>query len=586
MTGRSQTGQHQVDPTLHGQSHGSTQHQVSDDHASDDQAWSSPTGSSRSSHESDNYTSTEIVEDGMLAIPLCTDPHSVRQLRRAVGRPIINKDTLHAIDLDEIEKNIKLRIDINFDHHINFSPSGGRNAEDKQMVSAEYWEALAAELKILCQHNIMAKCDECEERLKLGETTQYHFRPRLEKFLVTLKELLMTMTQYHEWDQICHYLDVSLRMQEASHGMLDASWLGQWLSRLLIRHCAPVRDAMAREMARTIDEGMEKGDFFIITDGIRQLFELLEVMKLDVANNSLRRKRYSLIDDTVKFQRGYFRNRMEAGRIMVRSSRLWFQMATERHESCPQYPLQPRSPPLAALVHGLVSIAAKPNFSIPESLFYDTRRINFVQRRVQDLVNLRLCFDVFEGLVYKMMGLEETGDRGNSALQNCIETQRRDLKARLLDLYEDTSTERDTTEEIEDDNTSHIALEILRSASVVIGEMQKTEPEPLSDDLVEDANDLLQEAFEREADTMGYITPLVLELEETAQAQARAYENMTPLAISDAQKRWAEQRWAAKERPLIVTVEDLARRIAHISVIHCRVWADLLYLAPDELFEA
>lgn len=582
MTGRSQTDQHQVDPTLHEKSHGSTQHRESADRVPDDQARSSPTGSSRSSIEPDNHGSSEVVEDGMVPIPLCTSPREVRRLRKAMSRPSINKDSLQQLNLGVVEEHIRLRVDINFDQHVQFRPGAGSTAEERRTEAKEYWEALAAELKILCQHNILAKCPQCEEKLALGDVTQLHFRPRLEKMFFTLKELVIMMTPDEEFEEICHYLDIPLRMQEACHGMLDASRLGQWLCRLLSSHCAPVRDTAAREMARTIEEGVEKGDFSIIVDGIRLLFALLESMKLDVANHQVRNRRYSLIEDTVHFQRKHFRNCIHAGKLLVKPSRWWFVAASERHEPCPPYEVEPRSPPLAALVHGLVAISVNPHFKIPESLFYDTRRSNAIQDEVQDLVHLRICHSLFDELVYSMMGLEPTAAGGSSPVQDCIETKRHELEVRLWDLTDGVPNDDLTMSQIWHGHKNHVVLEVLRAASVVSAEMLKTPPKPLSEAQVAEATARIVKEFDTEAQKMTRLKIVARELEELGQAQTRAFENMTALAISDAQKRWYDKRMEAKDRQLIPSVEDLSRKIAHIAVIHFRVWADMIYLCPAE----
>ena len=44
--------------------------------------------------------------------------------------------------------------------------------------------------------------------------------------------------------------------------------------------------------------------------------------------------------------------------------------------------------------------------------------------------------------------------------------------------------------------------------------------------------------------------------------------------------------WSARGKPLAMSVENMAQRIAHVSVIHWRVWGPTLYQPPIEQFQA
>jgi hypothetical protein len=70
------------------------------------------------------------------------------------------------------------------------------------------------------------------------------------------------------------------------------------------------------------------------------------------------------------------------------------------------------------------------------------------------------------------------------------------------------------------------------------------------------------------------------ELEERTFAHAAIFQKQSPLQISEAQKRWQqsrhdEKRWRAD-------IEDVARRVAHIAVLHWKIWAGLVYLEGEE----
>jgi hypothetical protein len=69
-------------------------------------------------------------------------------------------------------------------------------------------------------------------------------------------------------------------------------------------------------------------------------------------------------------------------------------------------------------------------------------------------------------------------------------------------------------------------------------------------------------------------------LEERTFAHAAIFQKQSPLQISEAQKRWQQRRH--DEKLWRADIEDVARRVAHIAVLHWKIWAGLVYLEGEE----
>jgi hypothetical protein len=63
--------------------------------------------------------------------------------------------------------------------------------------------------------------------------------------------------------------------------------LANWLGKVLKNHCAPMRDGLVNKMCKSITKGVQQADQKLMISGVRRLLNLLEAMKLDVANHQI-----------------------------------------------------------------------------------------------------------------------------------------------------------------------------------------------------------------------------------------------------------------------------------------------------------
>ncbi|PWN45448.1 hypothetical protein IE81DRAFT_344752 [Ceraceosorus guamensis] len=126
---------------------------------------------------------------------------------------------------------------------------------------------------------------------------------------------------------ILQMLDPQLITQELAHGVLDVSALITMLGSVLKLHCAPMRDEAIERMVATVVHRSDVGK------GLRSCFEILELMKLDIANHQLRTARPYLVDTAVEFESRWFREQLELGKLSLDRSFSWFTTALQRAES-------------------------------------------------------------------------------------------------------------------------------------------------------------------------------------------------------------------------------------------------------------
>lgn len=126
-------------------------------------------------------------------------------------------------------------------------------------------------------------------------------------------------TTHHQL--IAQTLDPHLISQELQHCVLDVPSLVTFMGSILKLHCAPMRDEAIEKMVEVVcvDRNIGKG--------LRLCFEILELMKLDIANHQLRSARPFLIETAVDFETRWFKEQIEQGKMSLDKTTAWIQQA-------------------------------------------------------------------------------------------------------------------------------------------------------------------------------------------------------------------------------------------------------------------
>lgn len=478
--------------------------------------------------------------------------------------PPVTKGTLSELDLPCIMSNINLRMDANFDRDLHFKPDlDGEKGRRKRKEATDYWEAMATEITIYAFYAAHQSDTTCDDMCIDQHQT---FEPRLPGMFDTLQDVLKTLVPERDHPSVMQNLEVPLLMQQIRKGVLDMVGVATWLAALLKTHCAPMRDEWADRMVKQISLGSRSQNSFEVVRGLQTLFAILEAMKLDVANHQIRAFRVLLIEDTIPFLQEYFRGKIERDNFRVESSRHWYQDLRERELSKVENPAQPDSFwPLSILFSGLSDLLLQFHSpeGFPETFIFDSDRLWQLRACLQNLINLDICWKILWRDVIPQKQYLLAHPQAYATFRSRI--------GPLMDDNEDCprgSTQWST-------NVRCIALEIARFACVVC-----CYDAMVSDSLIRNIERKLDSELSRQGDYFlefqGYWRERLL---SATMISAKKYLNMSPLAICESQRSHVHSPVSQQQ----YDIQRISMRLAHMGVLHWRVWAPILYVRESVL---
>lgn len=305
-----------------------------------------------------------------------------------VPLPPINVQCLKEIDLQEIVKNPQLRHDIIFDPLLQFRPNlDGERGLKKKQISDKYWNDVENEIYVYTKK---------PDAFRYEET-------RLVPLFNSLKEVLVTIVPQKEVHTVQNVLDTELLVQELLKGSLMMSNFSDWLAQLFKHHCAPMRDPWVDKMSQKFKESEEEKSITKLVEGLRLVFQILEAMKLDIANHQIRILRPALLSNAVEFEKQYFQSLMASNRVDLKSSFKWFnEKYSENYKNELSKSSRLSAPDVYRLcirsIIGLLS-CRKMVREYPTSLSFDHARLILLRADIRQIVCLLVCRLLFKQLV-------------------------------------------------------------------------------------------------------------------------------------------------------------------------------------------
>lgn len=348
-----------------------------------------PTSSSHS-----HPTSSATTQTPQYAYTHTSSHEERRKDETPVHEPPVTKHTLSELDVSKIIHNPKLRHDINFDPELHFRPNlDGEKGRRKQQRASQFWDLLEKQLSAFVNHDtrmqFMAECGPGKDWC-------------LPELLKAVKEIIQTLVPARDRLYLDEGLNVDLIMQQFYRGVADLEKLALWLSRVLKSHCAPMRDEWVDEMYRQLSAGNAEGDMRKLVQGMRSLLSVLEAMKLDVANHQIRCLRPVLIEDTVNFEQKFFLKKFNTGRVDRHIVRSWFKRAEIELGNTEQVRSTQQSFGDAAIFMNALSRLVLPSVpattNLPNTFLFDEERIVKLRSDVHDAIGLEICMRMYEDL--------------------------------------------------------------------------------------------------------------------------------------------------------------------------------------------
>ena len=153
---------------------------------------------------------------------------------------------------------------------------------------SDYWIALEIELTGLFRVEAHVSiydstiCD-CVQAGRVSRAEKSTFRTRLVRLpqmFVAIHEILHSLLPGEAWTAIDRGFDIQLLVQELENEACDLISLIRWLGDLLQQYCLPERGQSITAMTSTIQDGVRSQDVSGMMSGLKQLFDILEAMKL------------------------------------------------------------------------------------------------------------------------------------------------------------------------------------------------------------------------------------------------------------------------------------------------------------------
>ena len=360
-------------------------------------------------------------------------------------------------------------------------------------------------------------------------------------------------------------------MQELAHGVCDIASLIEWLGNLLQQSCSPMRDPTVQAMVQRTQQAIREQDARELMEAVKDLFGLLECMKLDVANHQIRYLRLYLLEETTVYEQWKMRERI-AGGWDVEDERDWFEdpITQSRNNHKRFHDFQ----------RGMVRIVISPSTTvIPKTLGNDAERLKILQQEFRLYEYGSACGHTF---THTLSQLGFSGEPPQWARMQCLQRVWA-VVARLQGGEQGLEGEGQSPVRLE--AHSDVVLEIVRMAYLVRG----FEALP-ADRAVRDAAWYLQQAIDKTstlyADIKGKLRD---ELLGHVRMEMGGIGRMTPLEILN---RYDPSSSPGLEvagggsndagRGEVGLIEGIARRVAHVAVVHWRVWGPLLHSRAED----
>lgn len=187
--------------------------------------------------------------------------------------PPITETSLRQLDLSNLIKNPYLRHDLFFDGDLLIRPNGNTKIVMQRLQqSQQYWTALSQDLAsylnpcrpIKSEHTNLTRC----------------LNSLVPRMFMTIQRIIVTLVTENRRASVRARLDPEILLQQMEHCMLDIADLSGWFGQQLTASCSPERDHLVLKMVSMMRRGALESDLQLIVESLKQLFSILEIMKL------------------------------------------------------------------------------------------------------------------------------------------------------------------------------------------------------------------------------------------------------------------------------------------------------------------
>ena len=540
-----------------------------------------------------------LREGGCNEIP---NSYDLRVLWSADRDPPITKEKLGELDLDKLYENLYLRHDLNFDRHIHFSP---RNQYDslgrqKRLEGERYWEAVKIELMLHISHL---------ESLHLGarrgsSPESYSILPapsalgqmplRLGRLMRHICRIIATLVPFSMEASVKTRLNYKMFTQELEHGQCDIEGLFTWIGTLLLQSCAPSRDVKINDMIETMGQGHRNRDPHLLCRGLQDLSLILEIMKLVNLMFPLFLRNLCVLthsQDATNYQFQLHRNHMLMHSVEAEQKQLL--MCMKSGWEVPNWLTISTSSGCSfeSFVKEAISIITEPSdWTLPTALTLDFSRIHHLRSTFQHLTLYAACHSTLNSVLQHLGHPSPLPPSSTNKITDLVTALGQESP--FLNPSTDQVRHESLILAIANLASSHSTPPHLPTLSTISHTRQTfyaaiAPHPPFPSPPTTSAKDI--------ADTLAgrLRTAVAAELKEvdalnlTASGLASRYttppSSKRPLCSAVASLKQVAPGLNSDAKLIEAKgLEEMARRIAHMAVLHWRVWAPLLYMKESE----
>lgn len=494
----------------------------------------------------------------------------------ATDFPPITKLSLTELDIQSIITNIKLRHDCNFDKDLSFRPNlDGNKGYEKMVAARKYWKALEAELIIYVS---LFQGNHTPASLEHWPEIVSHAQRRIPKIFNTVKEILKTLVPDRDHSRVDEHLDIPMLMREIERGVCDLVRLSEWLACLLKEHCAPMRDDWVDKMVNWTRSGVAEGKSESIVNGLRELLGILEAMKLDVANHQIRNLKGLLIDDTVHFQRTYHLEKLvnTKPRVNIVTAQEWYSSELQRPTTttlCKSTQRDTNRFGAETLSRAVLSILLSNDqyCQFPDTFYLDDDRLRMLKSEMDYHIYFEICYELFGRL------LSDLGFSGTIP-----STSKPNLRLSLAAIVGESCGDGYSQWRI---NSENVSLEVTRQALILSGRSPH-----YASHMLTRTNRTLRSMFKTSYSKHSAYLKKLLESQISSCIARHSMSSPTELFNTFvAHVPPQSPTFNKSTSPLhVITdstpapadhVSDFANRIAHMVILHWRIWGDIAYVS-------
>lgn len=296
-------------------------------------------------------------------------------------------------------------------------------------------------------------------------------------------------------------------------------------------------------------------------------------MKLDVANHQIRHLRPALIEETTAFEQEHLTKKLQMGEIDIADANLWYQDAAKRYYGRATTTSSAFGD-MGIFFEGLSRsiLPSAGDKSLPATFFFDEDRLRRVRSDVLDAINLDLC----------MRMLEDLGGIARSNTNTIVPDM--NLRGSLVALLQQAPHNHYHFNKWRSMAPS-MALQMFRLINAPLDMLPAFEAK-LTKNICNITSPIFKEIEE------AYRTRLVAGL-ATRVRYFKSLSGFGLFSIATGSRTSSSSHGPnagrdrgpdtdIRTRKKDSGIEDIATRVAHIGVVHWRIWARMAYVDEDD----